>query len=41
MELTGEVLNTQFYDKVEDYKTLHHNERNCRLEEHVEKYKPI
>ena len=36
MELTGEVLNTQFYDKVDGYKTLHCNGRNCRLEEYVE-----
>ena len=39
MELTGEVLNTQFYDKVDDYKTLEYIKRNCRLEEYVEKYK--
>ena len=39
MELTDEVLNTQFYDKVNDYKTLQHNETNCRLEEYVEKDK--
>ena len=25
MELPGEVLNTQFYDKVNDYKTLEYN----------------
>ena len=25
MEMTGEVLNTQFYDKVDDYKTLEYN----------------
>ena len=25
MELTDEVLNTQFYDKVDDYKTLGYN----------------
>ena len=27
MELTGGVLNTQFYDKVDDYKTLEHNRK--------------
>ena len=32
MELTDEVLNTQFYDKVDDYNTLEYNEKNCRLE---------
>ena len=32
MELTGEVLNTQFYDKVNDYKTLAYDKKNCRLE---------
>ena len=37
MELTDEVLNTQFYDNVNDYKTLEYNLKNCRLEEHVEK----
>ena len=36
MELTDEVLNTQFYDKVE-YKTLQYNITNCRFEEYVEK----
>ena len=39
MELTDEVLNTQFYDKVNDYKTLEYNRKNCRLEEYVAKYK--
>ena len=39
MELTDEVLNTQFYDKVEGYKTLQYNVTSCRLEEYVEKYK--
>ena len=29
MELTDEVLNTQFYDKVEEYKTLQYNVRNA------------
>ena len=38
MELTDEVLNTQFYDKVNDYKTLEYN-LNCRLEEYVAKGK--
>ena len=28
MELTDEVLNTQFYHKVEKYKTLHYNVKN-------------
>ena len=32
VELTDEVLNTQFYDKVDDCKTLQYNETNCRLE---------
>ena len=39
MELTDEGLNTQFYDKVNDYKTLECNLRNCWLEEYVAKYK--
>ena len=39
MELTYEVLNTQFYDKVDGYKTLQYNETNCRLEEYVKKDK--
>ena len=38
MELTDEVLNTQFYDKVNVYKTLEYN-LNCRLEEYVERDK--
>ena len=29
MELTDEVLNTQFYNKVEDYKTLQYNINNA------------
>ena len=37
MELTDDVLNTQFYDTVDDYKTLGYNKKNCRLEEYVEK----
>ena len=36
MGLTDEVLNKQFYDKVDDYNTLEHNERNCRSEGYVE-----
>ena len=39
MELTDEVLNTQFYDKVDDYKTLEYNKKNCRLETYEEKVK--
>ena len=39
MELTDEVLNTQFYYKVNDYKTLEYNKKNCRLEEYVAKDK--
>ena len=38
MELTDEALNTQFYDKVNDYKTLGYN-LNCRLEAYEEKSK--
>ena len=34
MGLTDEVLNTQFYDKVE-YKTLQYNLKKCRLEAYV------
>ena len=37
MELTDEVLNTQLYDKVDDYKALEYDKKNCRLEEYVEK----
>ena len=37
MELTDAVLHTQFHYKVNDYKTLGYNKRNCRLEEFVEK----
>ena len=32
MELTGEVLNTQFCYKVEDYNTLEYNKKSCILE---------
>ena len=39
MALTDEVLTTQFYNKVDDYKTLEYNVPNCRLEEYVETYK--
>ena len=41
MELTYEVLNTQFYDKVDDYKTLEYNSKKYRLEEYVGKDKSI
>ena len=37
MELTDDDLNTQFYYKVDDYKTLEYNPKNCRLETYVEK----
>ena len=36
MELTDEVLNTQVYYKVNDYKTLEYNFRNCKLEAYEE-----
>ena len=36
MELTDEVLNTQLYDKVNEYKTLEYNNDNCRLETYEE-----
>ena len=32
MRLAGEKLNTQFHNKVEEYKTLEHNKKNCILE---------
>ena len=32
MNLTDELLNTQIYDKIEEYKTLEHDQNNCRLE---------
>ena len=41
MEMTDEVLNTQFYYKIDDYKTLEYDKKNCRLEEYVENIKPI
>ena len=34
MELTDEVLNTQFYDKVDDYKTLEYNSKKLQIEKH-------
>ena len=36
MELTDEVLNTQFYDKVEEHKTSQYNMKTCKLEEYVD-----
>ena len=36
MELTDEVLNAPFSDKVDDYKALQYNGTNCRLEECAE-----
>ena len=36
MGLTDEVLTVQFYDKVEECKTLGYNEKSCRLEGYVE-----
>ena len=36
MELTDDVLNTQFYDKADDYETLKYNKKNCRLETYEE-----
>ena len=39
IELTDKVLNTQFYDKADDYKTLEYNKKNCRLETYEEKVK--
>ena len=36
MELTDETMNTQFDDKVDDYKTLEHNKTSCRLETYEE-----
>ena len=37
MELTDDIMNTQFYDKVDDGKTLEYNKNNCILETY-EKY---
>ena len=31
MKLTDEILNTQFYDTIEEYKTLYYKKHNCRL----------
>ena len=39
MELTDDIMNTQFYDKVDDCKTLEYNEKNCRLETYEESIK--
>ena len=39
MNLTDELLNTQLYDKIEEYKTLEYKKRNCRLEEYKEEIK--
>ena len=39
MGLTYEVLNTQCYAKVDDFKTLGYTERNYRLEGYAEEYK--
>ena len=39
MAITGEVSTTQFYYKVGDYMALEYNERDCRLQEYVEKGK--
>ena len=36
MNLTDELLNTQFYDNIEEYKTLEHNKKNCMLEKYEE-----
>ena len=39
MELTDDIMSTQFYDQVVDYNTLEYNKKNCRLEEYKEKLK--
>ena len=39
MALTGDIMNTQFYDKVDGYKTLEYNKKNCRLETYEESIK--
>ena len=31
MELTDDVLNTQFYDKVHDYKTLEYHKKELQI----------
>ena len=36
MEMTGDIMNTQFCDKVDDYKTLDYNTNNCRLKTYEE-----
>ena len=36
MELTDDIMNTQFYDKVDDYKTLEYNKKTCRLDTYEE-----
>ena len=37
MELTDEVMNTQLYDKVDDYKPFECNKSNCILETYEER----
>ena len=39
MEMTDDIMNTQFSDKVDDYKTWEYNKKNCRLETYKEKVK--
>ena len=39
MQLNDEVLNTQFYHNINDFKTLECNFKNCRLEAYEEKSK--
>ena len=39
MDLTDELLNTPFYDEIEEYNTLYYNNKNCRLEEYEETIK--
>ena len=36
MELTDDIMNTQFYDKVDDYKALEHTQNKCRFETYEE-----
>ena len=36
MNLTDELLNTQFYDTIDEYNTLEDDTNNCRLEEYTE-----
>ena len=33
------LLHTQFYDKVDEYKTLEYNKMYCRLEEHEQQHR--